>query len=1082
MKRFFTGFLAMILTVGMLCTGVQAAQTEVKPSVWVMVNGAYDFFGTDLTPYKGKDNVWVDIPIDITKLNSNQENYFSISTNVNSNGNKDDTSVDLYATAYENASGSFLSPERWFGSYVQYGDRQINMKVQVYDNGEWKTLTEDASYQQDNSTVLGQFQGGSWYNAARNIVLGDLSGYTKARIRLNLHVGENIVPLTDDLMYSARVNFWYDVTVSVGSGGTVSGIPAGAVQEKTNVTVVASPEDDYMFAGWYNGEQKVSEKVSYTFEVLGNVSLSARFLEKSHQEQDSYLDYTKYNVEAYTAPFYRDTVVYQESAMIVLNEDGSFPDISLLYPIEEIISVRSSALDVEYTEGKDFSVVDGKLHILPKTSMPYLRYDEMYLDSPVANQSWASADGGYLFSVEGKGFHSRQISITYKHAEVSYDGFVQSYKGDLLPQTMKKLSNKEQIKVAFIGDSITYGLNVSGPINAAPFTPSWAAMTVEALNAVYGQNVTFKNFAVSGTTASWGIEQMDSVVIPSQPDLLVIAFGMNDGAGNVTADIFASELSAMIKKMKDANPDCEILLVSTTLPNPEIPEAYKTQPDYEVAMLELEETGVAVVQMTSTHRDLLKYKNFYDISGSNLNHPNDFLARIYAQSLIAALIEDPVTSTPVGTENQETPAPVSPVIPSRPQTGDTPVLQMLVNEKTWTQLELTPYCGQENAWIEVPLEIKWLREGINQFALDSNVQNSDNLTTQTLDIFATSDSNDVADSFVSTNNMVYWNVMHNRHLNIKLQLSDGKDWYEMRQYVYDHSGGSLVIGKFIPDGLTYLSGRNIEVNDLSAYSQARLLINASVGEELTVSSTYGEEDDGHKREPDAPGSAEFDADSDKAAIRVRVNGNWYGAYIDDYKGKDSVWVPVYLDMGKLKSNEENYFHFSSNVLSHGNFTGSSVDLYATFASENLNSFLTQHPYCDEGWVGYSDRNVNVRLELYDGKKWVAVVPQESAYYDEHTVLGQFANDGNWYNAGRNLVLGDLSGYTDARMLVQLHVGTNLDVPDNYKEEEFATFIKAPDYADNPNTGNNTSWLVALLAIAASGIAVLMFCVRRRKGC
>ena len=59
MKRFFTGFLAMILTVGMLCTGVQAAQTEVKPSVWVMVNGAYDFFGTDLTPYKGKDNGWI---------------------------------------------------------------------------------------------------------------------------------------------------------------------------------------------------------------------------------------------------------------------------------------------------------------------------------------------------------------------------------------------------------------------------------------------------------------------------------------------------------------------------------------------------------------------------------------------------------------------------------------------------------------------------------------------------------------------------------------------------------------------------------------------------------------------------------------------------------------------------------------------------------------------------------------------------------------------------------------------------------------------------------------------------------------
>lgn len=76
-------------------------------------------------------------------------------------------------------------------------------------------------------------------------------------------------------------------------------------------------------------------------------------------------------------------------------------------------------------------------------------------------------------------------------------------------------------------------------------------------------------------------------------------------------------------------------------------------------------------------------------------------------------------------------------------------------------------------------------------------------------------------------------------------------------------------------------------------------------------------------------------------------------------------MPVYLDISKLKSNEENYFHFSSNVLSHGNFTGSSVDLYSSFAAgENLNSFLTQHPYCDEGWMGYSDRNINVRLELY----------------------------------------------------------------------------------------------------------------------
>ena len=31
-----------------------------------------------------------------------------------------------------------------------------------------------------NPLVLGQFQGDGWYNAGRNIDLGDVSGYTKA--------------------------------------------------------------------------------------------------------------------------------------------------------------------------------------------------------------------------------------------------------------------------------------------------------------------------------------------------------------------------------------------------------------------------------------------------------------------------------------------------------------------------------------------------------------------------------------------------------------------------------------------------------------------------------------------------------------------------------------------------------------------------------------------------------------------------------------------------------------------------------------------------------------------------------------
>ena len=203
----------------------------------------------------------------------------------------------------------------------------------------------------------------------------------------------------------------------------------------------------------------------------------------------------------------------------------------------------------------------------------------------------------------------------------------------------------------------------------------------------------------------------------------------------------------------------------------------------------------------------------------------------------------------------------------------------------------------------------------------------------------------------------------------------------------------------------------------------------------------------HRSNPEAPGAAASEKDSEKAAIRVRVNGSWHGAYVQDYKGQNAVWVPVYLDLSKLKANDENIFHFSSNVLSYGNYTDSSLDLFSSWTKENLNSLFTQNPACDGDWRTYGDRNVNVRLELYNGSEWVTVAPQEATYCDEHTVLGQFANNGEWYNAGRELALGNLSGYTAARIMVQLHVGSKLDVIEGYEESDFAAFLAEPGTGD-----------------------------------
>mgnify|MGYP004609793363 FL=1 len=49
--------------------------------------------------------------------------------------------------------------------------------------------------------------------------------------------------------------------------------------------------------------------------------------------------------------------------------------------------------------------------------------------------------------------------------------------------------------------------------------------------------------------------------------------------------------------------------------------------------------GVVVGDMTAVHQVLLQHKRFFDMTANNVNHPNDFLVRAYAQLVCTMLIE-----------------------------------------------------------------------------------------------------------------------------------------------------------------------------------------------------------------------------------------------------------------------------------------------------------------------------------------------------------------------------------------------------------------------------------------------------------
>ena len=62
---------------------------------------------------------------------------------------------------------------------------------------------------------------------------------------------------------------------------------------------------------------------------------------------------------------------------------------------------------------------------------------------------------------------------------------------------------------------------------------------------------------------------------------------------------------------------------------------------FEKMLLGLEEKYpfTAVANLTQLHRDILATgKRYRDMTGNNINHPNDFIARAYAQVILKTLV------------------------------------------------------------------------------------------------------------------------------------------------------------------------------------------------------------------------------------------------------------------------------------------------------------------------------------------------------------------------------------------------------------------------------------------------------------
>jgi len=319
-------------------------------------------------------------------------------------------------------------------------------------------------------------------------------------------------------------------------------------------------------------------------------------------------------------PFWRDKTVYNE-AVLMLSQDGKPANGQLMFRPSRIISVRDYGLVTNYADGVDYTVEGRTLVCTAASRMPRMRDEDLL-------------KGEFKWNV----FGGKQMMVTYEHQD-TWNHPPPTFAGDDLPDTIKKLKARAPLTVVAYGDSITHGSGESRLSHIRPYLPPWPELFVHRLNAIYhDKHVQLCNSSQSGATSQWGKEYAARMVASLNPDLVIIAFGQND-FWSVPANSFAENITDIMKTVRDKNSRAEFLLVSTLRYDP----AYTTNAQYWAVVGEyaaklkaMTGPGVQFVDMTAISESIYAAKKPMDCLNDPL-HPNDYLARWYAQSVVAAL-------------------------------------------------------------------------------------------------------------------------------------------------------------------------------------------------------------------------------------------------------------------------------------------------------------------------------------------------------------------------------------------------------------------------------------------------------------
>jgi acyl-CoA thioesterase I len=338
-------------------------------------------------------------------------------------------------------------------------------------------------------------------------------------------------------------------------------------------------------------------------------------------------------------PFWAADTIWEDSVLFLRQTQAQDAEGRLLLRPASIASVRSSSGEVEYEEGRDYTVEAPSRRLLlpPGSRIPFLEQADLYRVAGQANgiDHLAGDPTVQLLFGEGRYYHDLQIAVTYAPAE-AWPGAVPAGSEAALLRTRRKLAAGAPLRLCLSGDSISAGANASGCTGAPPHMPAYGELVAWWLQTRCGSQVSFRNLAVGGMGAAHGVE-VAAAAADWRPDLMLVAYGMND-VGRRDPETFRQQIAAGMEIVRRGNPEVDFVLVAPMLGNPEWvhtpPEMF---PLYRDALASLCTPQVALADITRLWTDLLCRKRFHDLTGNGVNHPNDWGHRAYAQVVLALL-------------------------------------------------------------------------------------------------------------------------------------------------------------------------------------------------------------------------------------------------------------------------------------------------------------------------------------------------------------------------------------------------------------------------------------------------------------